>query len=317
MWLAAFCIISVADASAADVDLKTLQALGVEPTAKGIGSFLREPDSLTPNREAYGKLISQLGDDRFAVRERATAALEKAPLVYRDMLEKAVASRDLEVSMRATVIMESVQTRAVPDEGDVMAAALRVSTGRKIKGLTESVLAAAARLEDERVDHLAKQMVLTLQVTMTSDDLAALTRSLKHGAFGTRLVAVRALATIPGAKAKDFAVLLKDEDERVRLSAACAILNREDRRGLEALADLVGCSDKAVRLRSARALAQALGYDVGDLALVADAKRAAGVAKQWQERVRKLGDEAKLRLPVAEFTLDTRGLVLHYSFESL
>ena len=97
-------------ANAAEADEKILQAQGIALTAKGIGSFLRAPDSPLISRQEYRDLISDLGEKDFLVREKASRALENSSVVYRDLLEQAIASTDPEVSWRARGILNLIDS---------------------------------------------------------------------------------------------------------------------------------------------------------------------------------------------------------------
>src|SRR5436190_4644521 len=64
-----------------------------------------------PSGAEVERLIGQLGDDDFDVRERATARLKMACEPALDALCKALKSDDLEVRRRATRIVAAVENR--------------------------------------------------------------------------------------------------------------------------------------------------------------------------------------------------------------
>src|SRR5438876_7460922 len=68
-----------------------------------------------PSREAIAQAIQQLGDQRFTVREKASAFLKAAGRAAEPALRAAVQSHDLEVARRAQVILDDFNWGLYPD----------------------------------------------------------------------------------------------------------------------------------------------------------------------------------------------------------
>ena len=292
-----------------DPDEAILAGRGVAPTAEAIGAFLRSAGEKGLSREDYAALIRQLGDDSWRRREQATKTLAESLVVYRDLLEQAARSEDMEVGIRAQRILAALASRPAAERLDgIVAAALRVAARRRLKGLTAPVLAAVAQFPD---DDLARLAVAAIRAAPRAEDAGILRKALRHALARVRLAAVRALPAVPGAAAGDFAPLLTDADARVRLSAAVALANLGDRRALKALAGLLACEDEGVRFRTAHVLAALTGRKI-DTPALADPKAAAKAAEAWRAWVWREGRAARLNLPVRE---GGEGPVYHWSFD--
>src|SRR4051812_34975964 len=96
-----------ADELAADV--KTLEAAGVGTGESALVELFEKQTASDEQRRRIGKLIEQLGDDDFDVRENATDELKALGPAARTALQKARNHRDLEVAKRARRCLEYVE----------------------------------------------------------------------------------------------------------------------------------------------------------------------------------------------------------------
>ena len=105
-----------------------------------------------PSSAEVNRLIGQLGDDDFQVREAATGRLLRAGEPALDALHKALASDDLEVRRRAGRIVAAIEGRLYPELYLVGHTALvtRIcvsADGKRLLGLLFRSQANLARLE--------------------------------------------------------------------------------------------------------------------------------------------------------------------------
>jgi len=85
-----------------------LQAAGIEANSEGISKYLEA--LLSPTSDADSdRLINDLGNEQFEIRERATQRLAGMPLPPSEKLEAAAKDTDLERSLRARSILAKIQ----------------------------------------------------------------------------------------------------------------------------------------------------------------------------------------------------------------
>ena len=82
-------------------DVKLLQDAGVKTDGPGLVEFFRKQTVSEEQRREVGKLIKQLGDDDFEVRENATKKLTALRHAAAPALRQARNQRDVEVVRRA------------------------------------------------------------------------------------------------------------------------------------------------------------------------------------------------------------------------
>lgn len=85
-----------------------LKAAGIEATSEGITKYLEALLSPTSDAEA-DRLVNDLGNEQFEIRERATQRLAGMPFPPREKLEAAAKDTDLERSLRARSILAKIQ----------------------------------------------------------------------------------------------------------------------------------------------------------------------------------------------------------------
>ena len=77
----------------------------------------QSPDETLPDDSEIGRLVEQLGDDDYFVREQAQKSLEKWGFEAFDALSAATLHDDLEIVARAKYLLQLIQTRFTR-EGD-------------------------------------------------------------------------------------------------------------------------------------------------------------------------------------------------------
>jgi hypothetical protein len=157
---------------------ETLKAAGIEPSAQGVRQFLEAAIAPESEREVE-RLIQQLGDPLFSVRETATRRLSALPLLPGEKLEAAALSDDPERAFRAKLILAA------------------------IREATDTPLRAALRLVREK--RLDVEPALLLRLLERSDDRA------------NREALVRAMAAVVRPEHRPLAEdLLKRDDAALR-----------------------------------------------------------------------------------------------------
>src|SRR5689334_13580279 len=108
-------------------DVQLLQDAGVKTDGPGLVEFFRKQTVSEEQRREVGKLIKQLGDDDFEVRENATRKLTALGHAAAPALRQARDHRDLEIARRAERCLNALQGVRPAEVRD---AALRVLTPR-------------------------------------------------------------------------------------------------------------------------------------------------------------------------------------------
>ncbi len=292
--------------------VSTLANHGIEPTADSIHAYLISLVKDGDGRAQYSEWIRQLGDSSFWQREAATQSLLQARVAHIDLLEKATSSKDREVLFRANLILEQLRKHP-PDKRreEVLRAAFTVITERRIKNLADSLLAVIPICGEPIVRRLG---VEALRVTAQKEDLDALRAVLIARMPTLRIAALAALEQLLGDNVvSDAANLLDDPSDEVCMAAAHTLANLGDRRSLSTLGHLLGSEASIVRSRAAHTLRQLSGQTFGFAAQDNQDARKTSMEK-WLAWITDNGRTAKLMFPVKDFTVDTRGLVLHFSF---
>lgn len=286
---------------------------GIEPTEEAIGAFLISFLNEDDEREQFAAAIGRLNDMSFKVRQNAARWLLNARVVHFDLLERAVASPDPEVRLHAKSLMDRLKKRP-PDKrrDDALLAVASFIEWERMDGLADELLMLIPTLAEPL---FIRRTTLALKATARDADLGLLRGALSHESPAARMAALKTLASLLGERiADDASDLLADPTDPVRLEAAHTLANLGDRGSLPVLLDLLRSDDAAVRARSAHVLRQLSGQRFGFSSRSAPEARAAAVGK-WSEWVAGEGKASELRFPVPEYTVDTRGLMLHFAFD--
>jgi hypothetical protein len=144
-------------------DEATLKAAGIAVDGPGLLAFLRSqaPAPADPARAAL--LIRRLGDDVYAVREKAAADLVALGGAAAPFLRQALRDEDWEIATRAQACLQRIGDPASPGKA---AAALRLTAVRRPDGAAEVVLAFLCRTPDEG---LAREAQATLAILAEGD----------------------------------------------------------------------------------------------------------------------------------------------------
>jgi hypothetical protein len=217
-------------------DVKILQAVGVATDGPGLVAFFQRQTSSEEQRRMIGKLIGQLGNDDFQVREKASRELIALGPASVPALQLALRHADAEVRARAQRCLNAFKN--VPP-GDLLAAAVRVLAARQPPRGVETLITylpdvAAPEVEDE----IAKALTVLGMRNNQADP--ALVRALEDPLPVRRAIAGEALAAASDGKyLPKVRKLVSDPDRAVRLHVAAALVCAQDKEIVPALIDLV------------------------------------------------------------------------------
>ncbi|MGH9677966.1 MAG: HEAT repeat domain-containing protein, partial [Candidatus Acidiferrum sp.] len=216
---------SIAPTTASDEAL--LREAKIATDGPGLFEFLHKRTMDLSDENRLKALIVKLGDDKFAVREQATAQLIAAGARARTLLQKATSHADLEISTRAQDCLRKIEEGAT---ASVVCAAVRLIGQRKPAGAVEMLLAYLPAAEDERVAEEVRAVLAGLAVTDGKADpllLAALTdkQAVKRYSAAVILSRCHVADQMPAVRR-----LLKDPDAAVqhRVGLALALAGEKE-----------------------------------------------------------------------------------------
>jgi HEAT repeat protein len=234
-------VLSPAGAAEVDPDLEEAQRLlrdaGIKADGPSLVAFFRERTLSPADRDRLVRLVVELGDDDFDVRQRASRALSAAGITAVPFLRAALRSPpDLEVFHRARACLEVVDT---PSHRLVAAAAARVLAEKRPKEAAAALLAyLPSNSEEEEVGEAVLQALAVLGPGEPAT-LAALTDSDP----ARRAAAAFVLGKLAPGRRGQVRRLLKEPDLRIRFQAARGLMLGGDREAVPALLALTGEKD--------------------------------------------------------------------------
>ena len=239
-----------------------------------------------------GKLIKELSDPKFAVRENANVELARLPILPRADLRKAAEAGDAETKARIEQILEH---RSDEYSDRLLHAALRQVAQLEQKGFAPEILAAIGKTERESFLALLSK---ALVATATEKDGELFEKILAHERPDLRGAAIKVLVELQGEKsAESIKKLLDDKDDRVALDAARALGNMGNRASLATLVRLLDAQKVGVRLGAAEALRWLSGKKFEFRSTDSSEKRKTAIAA-WKKWVEGDGKTAKLTFPI-------------------
>ena len=287
------------------------------------------------------ELVRKLGDEVFIERNRATNNLIAMGPTVRPLLREALAGEDAEVIRRATNCLEAIDRNLKPE---LTMAAARMLARRKPAAASKALLDFLPFAEDEMVADEVRNALVGLALHDGKPD-PVLSEGTSDKLTVKRAAAVHALLrgkAIPPAEGRKF---LADREVSVRLAAALALTQREDKESVAPLIALLTelpreqawqVEDVLCRLAGDKAPAVSLGDDDAtrkrcrdawadwwtknsstvDLKLLGEAQRMLGftlvttVNNQNQGKVYEIGLDGKVRWKIdgLSFPIDAQAL---------
>jgi hypothetical protein len=274
------------------VHRRQLASQGIEPTTEGLRQYLRSwvPGKIDSNRIA--KLIRQLGDSRYQVREQATRALILLWPGSKAAVRKAIASDDPEVQARAARVLE----RGLSRSGD-MALVLRVIDHGRFREMVPNLLKVLPHCPD---DSVSRRIWSTISTLAGPADEEVLAKALGSDHDAVKIAA--AIGMLKLGKGRALAGLEPTRDkasEMVRLRMARLTCFAGRRESLAVLCRLLNSPDAEVRSAAALAL-----YDLTGEPMPFHAFEQAASARQ-AERWTQWLDKNPPRLPPARGALSS------------
>jgi HEAT repeat protein len=235
------CLLAAAAAGPANNEQKihdeaTLKEANLGTDAPALLAFFKKHTIGDTDPERIKQCIADLGDDSFAVREKANEQLISYGPAARLPLREAARSSDVEVAVRAARTLEQIEKEGGPQ---IVAACARLLADLNPNGATEALLAYVPAAEDQVVvDEVARSLVIVgFRSGKTS---SALVDALTDKLAVRRAVAAEALCRAGGATERPLArKLLQDADAMVRLRTALAFFDTHDKEAIPVLISLL------------------------------------------------------------------------------
>jgi HEAT repeat protein len=254
------------DAEQSAADQQLLRQAGIEIEDAPLLEYLRKRTLIDDDVAKVKDMVRKLGDDVFVVRKQAVNDLVALGATARPMLREALTDSDAEIVRQATNCLEVIEKNLKPE---VTQAATRMLARRKPAAATKVLLEFLPFAEDESVADEVRTALTALAtrdgksdpvlLAGTSDKLAV-----RRAAAVEALLRSKALALEEGRK------FLADKDTLVRLGAALALTQRQDKEAMGTLITLLAdvpteqawqVEDVLCRLAGDKAPAVSLGDD--------------------------------------------------------
>jgi hypothetical protein len=216
-------------------DEQALQAAAIPSDGPGLVAFFRKQVPGPADQVEIARLVEQLADKAFRVRQKASADLLARGGKAVPQLRQALGNPDGEVRRRAAACLANIEQRRGAEQ---MAAAVRVLRARRPPGATAALLnylvIADPAVEDE--------IMVTLCTLGPGDTKARseLASDLRDAAPARRAAAALLLGRAGSAEQRAAVrPLLKDPEPKVRLRAAQGLILAHDKAGVPALVALL------------------------------------------------------------------------------
>jgi hypothetical protein len=218
-------------------DERVLRKAGVAADGPGLLAYFRGRTLTASQRGRIRELIPRLGDDVFAVRQRASLELLALGPAALPHLRAALGDPDEEIKERLRAVIGGLQKEARPA---VSVAAARLLRSRKPSGAVEILL---AYLPDADDDSVAEEVLCTLAVLGVNEGKVATTlvETRKDREPARRAAAALVLGR-SGTREQRASVqaMLTDASPQVRFWAAQGLLAGRQREAIPVLIALVG-----------------------------------------------------------------------------
>jgi hypothetical protein len=278
-------------------DEQTLKAAGLASDGPAVLEFFRKRTLPDSDRDRLKTLVTQLGDDSFEVREKASAALVARGAAAERLLTAALKSPDAEVARRAEECLRLIKQGAATA---VPLAAARVVERRRPAGAASVLLAYLPFADNETVADEVRHALAAVAVRDGQPD-PALVAGLTDRDGVRRAAAAEALARAAAPDLKPTVLkVLQDPDPLVRLRVALALAQHQEKSAIPVLIELLGrlapdqawaAEDLLLRLAGDQPPAVALGTDDSSR------RRCQAAWTEWWNRNSARVDLAKLHGP--------------------
>jgi hypothetical protein len=222
-----------------------LQQSGIETNTAGLIKFLQ---SLPPDPVRLAKiplLITELGDDKFDVRELAVKQLQVFGESARPALTAALKSKDLEIVWRAKSVLKELDTgQLVEKQRALLAAVVKLLDERPSPNSVAALLAVLPLCHDNGI---ADAVCTTLWKSVDSSHAELFRRALKQDHKLTIATAIIGLELASGPESiATIEPFLNNDDQQLRLAAARALVDRQPQPAARALAELTQSTNQEI-----------------------------------------------------------------------
>jgi hypothetical protein len=279
-------------------DERLLKAHGIGTDGPALLDFVRKRTLGDADLRRLDELIQQLGDDQFAVRERASRELVRLGTPALPRLQVAARNSDPEVSSRARRCLDEIPAGS---SLELTGAAVRLLGERRPAETVAVLLAFLPSAVDDLLEEEVAGVLADVGVQAGRVD-RGLVEAARDPLPARRLAAALALARADSAEHRALArQLLQDADPRVRFHAAQALVVQQDRQAVPALIALLTDGPAALAWQAEDLLCRLLGDRPPPAALdsgSAEARRKCRDAWHawWREHQERL-DLAQLHQP--------------------
>jgi hypothetical protein len=217
-------------------DEQALKAAHLGADGPALLDFFRKRTPVDADRHRIETLITQLGDDSYLVREKASADLVALGAAAVPLLREALKDEDVEVARRAEKCLELIEPYpSIP----VTAAAARLVAARRPEGAAVVLLAYVPYADDEVVAEAVRD-ALTAVARRDGKPDPAVVAALEDKLAARRAAAVAALLRSASAEQRrPLRKYLQDPDPVVRLEAGLALVDARDRDAVPVLIALI------------------------------------------------------------------------------
>jgi HEAT repeat protein len=233
-----------ADLAAAPADEALLKSAAVGVDGPGLLEFFRQRTVRAQDEKRAAELVTRLGDEQYAVREKAARDLKALGPAALPALRGAAQASDAEVKRRARDCLGSIEAGLRPE---LAAAAARLLAARAPAGAAKALLAYLPWAPDADAEEEARLALLALTAKAGKPD-PDLTAALEDKAPSRRGAAALAVGRSGTAEQRlRVRRLLADPDPQVRLLAARGLLAARDKDAVPAVIDLLTVAPLAAR----------------------------------------------------------------------
>jgi outer membrane protein assembly factor BamB len=214
---------------------KLLKDSGVGTDGPGLLAFFRSRTLSEGDHERLKKAVRRLGDNEFAVREKATLDLVGAGRFALPLLRPALEDRDLEIARRAERCIEDIERAPYTS---LLTAAASLTAQRRPAGASEVILACLPWVDDEPAEEALFRALAATGLKGGVADSAVLAAATDKEAI-RRAAAAHVLGQAGTEHRRQAQRLLDDSDVRVRFQAATMLARSGERSALPVLTALL------------------------------------------------------------------------------
>src|ERR1051326_1527284 len=283
------------DSTKADED--TLKTAGVGTDDTALIDFFKAKTLDDTQKQKIAKLITELGDDAYRIREKASSELVQEGAKAIALLKQAISqSRDIEIVRRAETCLDQLDKKHGTSS---TVGAARLLASRKPAATAETLLEFAPFADDSYVLDTLRDSLTAVAVKDGKPDPVvkeALTdkQPVRRGLAGEALIRAGKAEDVPAVKK-----LLEDSDKPVRLRIGLAYVDKKDKSTIPGLIDLLAemprdQSSPVEELLSRIALEKSPNIPLGDDE--ATRKKCRDTWKEWWDKNGEGIDLAKIDL---------------------